>query len=89
LPYANWNNGEPNDYYDNGSVQDSEQYLGLNLGVPGGFNDEGDLDYIAGYVIEWDPTTIIDVPVPDAASTAGMLSGALVMLGIVTRRIRK
>ena len=83
-PYANWNSGEPNDFYGNNPL---EQYLGLNLGNPGGFNDEGNLSLIGGYVIEYDPTTIRDIP--DAGSTAAMLSGALVLLGTVTRRIRK
>jgi hypothetical protein len=82
-PYANWNTGEPNDAY--GSA--SEQYMGLNLGNPGGFNDEGNLSLIGGYVIEYDPTTINDIP--DAASTAVLLTGALAVLGTVSRRLRK
>ena len=72
-PYASWNGGEPNDYYG----PNSEQYLGLNLGL--GFNDEGNLNLIAGYVIEYDPGTIVDVPigVPDGGAT-----GALLGLGV-------
>jgi hypothetical protein len=85
-PYANWNNGEPNDFYGAGT----EQYLGLNLGTIGGFNDEGDLDFISGYVIEYDPNTIPGGGlVPDGGSTAGLLTGALTMLGIAARRLRK
>jgi hypothetical protein len=80
-PYASWNGGEPNDYY--GSA--SEQYLGLNLGP--GFNDEGNLSLITGYVIEYDPNTINDVP--DTGATASLLSGALFLLARVSGRLRK
>jgi hypothetical protein len=83
-PFANWNSGEPNDYYGTAS----EQYLGLDLGnSSGGFNDEGNLSLITGYVIEYDPNTINDLP--DAASTAALLSGTLVVLGTVRRRFSK
>lgn len=58
-PYANWNGGEPNDYYGPGS----EQFLGLN-NAGAGWNDEGNLELITGYVIEYDPSTIPDVPEP-------------------------
>ncbi|MBI1840826.1 MAG: VPDSG-CTERM sorting domain-containing protein [Verrucomicrobia bacterium] len=83
-PYSNWNSGEPNDYYGAGT----EQYLGINLGVVGGFNDEGNLGLIGGYVIEYDPNTIPD-HVPDAGATASLLGGALAMLASFARRIRK
>lgn len=72
--YANWNGGEPNDAYGPGS----EQYLGLNLGTVGGFNDEGNLGLIAGYVIEYDPTTINDIP--DGGDAAFLLVGGLAAL---------
>ena len=55
--------------------------------APGGFNDEGNLGLITGYVIEYDPDTIRDTP--DAGSTMALLSGALVVLGTVTRLLRK
>lgn len=85
-PYANWNGGEPNDAYGPAS----EQYLGLNLGSIGGFNDEGNLSLISGYVIEYDPNTIPGGGlVPDGGSTAGLLAGALTMVGIAARRFRK
>lgn len=80
-PYAFWNGGEPNDAYGPGS----EQYLGLNHGP--GFNDEGNLNLITGYVIEYDPNTINDTP--DAGATASMLGGAFVLLGTFARRLRK
>jgi hypothetical protein len=81
-PFANWNPGEPNDAYGLGS----EQWLGLNWAA-GAFNDEGNLGNIAGYVIEYDPTTINDVP--DAGTTAPLFCGALAMLAMFSRRLRK
>jgi hypothetical protein len=82
-PYAQWNSGEPNDYYGVAS----EQHLGLNLGP--GFNDEGNLSLIYGYVVEYDPNTIDPRKAPDAGATAPMLAGALALLGVVSRRARK
>ncbi len=85
--YSNWNPGEPNDAYGPGS----EQYLGINLGSPGGFNDEGNLGLIGGYVIEYDPHTVPNgglVGAPDGGSTAFLLIGALSVLGI-SRRARE
>jgi hypothetical protein len=79
-PYASWNGGEPNDFYGVAS----EQYLGLNLGP--GFNDEGNLSLITGYVIEYDPGTIIDVP--DAGTTAYLLAGVLALVRAASRRFR-
>ncbi|MBI1841948.1 MAG: hypothetical protein HYR88_14000 [Verrucomicrobia bacterium] len=80
-PYANWNPGEPNDYY--GSA--SEQWLGLNFGS--GWNDEGNLGNIDGYVVEYDPKTIRDTP--DSGSSIGMFGGAMTLLGMISRRLRK
>jgi hypothetical protein len=81
-PYASWNSGEPNDAY--GSA--SEQYLGLNFGA--GFNDEGNLNNIAGYVIEYDPNTVRP-SVPDGGSSLAMLAGATALLTGAARRLRK
>jgi hypothetical protein len=85
--YSNWNPNEPNDAFGPGS----EQYLGINLGNVGGFNDEGDLNQIGGYVIEFDPNTdpTGGFATPDVASTAVLLSGALALMGVVSRRMRK
>jgi hypothetical protein len=66
--------------------------LGLNLNGSdiGGFNDEGNLGYISGYVVEFDPNTVPGGGlVPDGGSTAGLLGGALTLLGIASRRLRK
>jgi hypothetical protein len=80
-PYASWNGGEPNDFYGTAS----EQHLGLNRGP--GFNDEGNLGLITGYVIEYDPDTISEIP--DSSTTASLLAGALTLLATVSRRFRK
>lgn len=83
-PYASWNSGEPNDAYGPGS----EQYLGLHFGA-GGFNDEGNLNNIAGFVIEYDPGTIIDVPigVPDGGATAALLALGVAGIALVRRKL--
>ena len=81
-PFAQWNSGEPNDAY--GSA--SEQYLGVNYSA-GAFNDEGNLGNIYGYVVEFDPNTINDVP--DAGSTASLLGGAFALMAMFSRRLRK
>jgi hypothetical protein len=86
--YSNWNDGEPNDA---GGAGD-EQFLGINRGSPGGFNDEGDLDLIGGFVVEFDPTTDPTgglAGAPDANDTAALLGGALMLLGFASRRFRK
>ena len=81
--YSNWNPGEPNDAYGPGS----EQYLGINLGRVGGFNDEGFLGLIGGYVIEYDPNTIRTVP--DSGSTLLLLAGAVGVVMPFSRRFRR
>jgi hypothetical protein len=86
--YSNWNGGEPNDAGGPGS----EQYLGINEGRLGGFNDEGNLSLIGGYVVEFDPTTDPTgglASAPDAASTAQLLGGALMLVGFASRRRRQ
>jgi hypothetical protein len=86
-PYSNWNPGEPNDFYGAGS----EQFLGINLGRPGGFNDEGNLGLIGGYVIEYDPNTVPGgglVGVPEVSTTAGLLSMCLTGLGLLRRKLK-
>jgi hypothetical protein len=84
--YSNWNPGEPNDNYGPGS----EQFLGINLGNVGGFNDEGNLGLIGGYVIEFDPNTIpTGGLVPDSSSTAALLIGSMTVLGGLYRRYRQ
>jgi hypothetical protein len=65
-PYANWISGEPNDAYGAGS----EQFLGLNWS--NGWNDEAALGNITGYVIEYDPNTIPDVPEPTTMLLLGL-----------------
>jgi len=79
-PYAVWNGGEPNDAYGAGS----EQFLGLNLGP--GFNDEGNLDLITGYVIEYDPDTRRDVPEGGSLMLFGVALAALRLVRLRPRR---
>jgi hypothetical protein len=60
----------------------------------GGFNDEGNLSLIEGYVVEFDPNTVPNgglapTYAPDGGSTAGLLGGVLTLLGIASRRLRK
>lgn len=81
-PYAFWNGGEPNDFYGIAS----EQYLGLNLSA--GFNDEGNLGLITGYVIEYDPNTIV-INVPDGGSSAALLGISMAMFGAFRKWIKK
>jgi hypothetical protein len=61
--YSDWIGGEPNDGI-NGTG--SEQFLGLK---PGGWNDEGWVGHISGYVVEFDPSTI---------SSGGLVPGYVV-----------
>ena len=57
--YSNWLNGEPN------NLGGGEQHLGIGLGgtTNVGWNDEGNLGNIGGYVIEYD----VPIPVPPNA----------------------
>ena len=56
LSYSNWLANEPNDNAGPGS----ERHLAIGLGNDFGWNDEGALGNIGGYVIEFDTATIID-----------------------------
>jgi hypothetical protein len=87
-PYSNWNSGEPNDFYGPGS----EQFLGINLGRAGGFNDEGYLPLIGGYVVEFDPNTVPGgglVGVPDVAGTMALLGMSFTGMAVFARRLKK
>ena len=49
--YSNWLNGEPNDL---GAQEGSENHLAIGLGGSFGWNDEGNLNNITGYIVEYD-----------------------------------
>lgn len=72
LSYSNWLANEPNDDTGVGS----EQHLAIGLGGAFGWNDEGALGNIGGYVIEYDTATIVDPNVclaggPGCETTSG------------------
>jgi hypothetical protein len=77
--YSNWLGGEPNDAYGAGA----EQYLGLGLGGAFGWNDEGALGNITGYVVEYERSAVPE-------GTAG-LAGILAIVGLFAahRRVKK
>jgi hypothetical protein len=77
--YANWNRlsfQEPNDYYGPGS----EQYLAIlgspSIGPRGAWNDEGNLSFLSGYVIERGAPT----PEPGALTLTALGLGALTVM---------
>jgi hypothetical protein len=72
--YANWLVGEPNDFYGLAS----EQYLAIGLGGAFGWNDEGAIGNISGYVVEY------NVPEPGTLSLVG-----LGLASLAARRRRK
>jgi hypothetical protein len=68
--------GQPDDAYGPGS----EQYLGLNLwGPAGGWNDEGYVPLIVGYVVEYESKGV-----PESGSILG--PACLFLLGLFLKR---
>jgi len=54
--YQSWINGEANDYYDaQWNVSNSEQFLSVRSAFGWGWNDEGNLGNISGYLAETAP----------------------------------
>jgi hypothetical protein len=53
LTFANWQAGEPNDHPDN-IENGAEQHLAIGLSDLPGWNDEGSLGNISGYIVEYD-----------------------------------
>ena len=68
--YANWLTGEPNDNFGPGS----EQFLAINLLGQWGWNDEGNVDLIAGFVVEYDDFDEM-APIPAPATLLLVLMG--------------
>jgi len=62
--YSNWLGGEPND------ANLGESYLAIGLGNNAGWNDEGALGNIGGFIVEWDvPLPAADCINPDGCTT--------------------
>jgi hypothetical protein len=70
--YTNWSPGEPNDFYGPGS----EQHVAIGLHSPASWNDEGNLNYIRGFVVE----------VPEPASMVALSVGLAGLIGLRRRR---
>ncbi len=77
--YSNWAPNEPNDNYGPGS----EQHLGLNWQNLGHWNDEGNLNNLFGYVIEWGDYTKC---VPDGGATALLMGASLMGFAFFRRK---
>ena len=59
--YSNWLDDEPND------LGDIEFHLGIGLGGQYGWNDEGNLNNIGGFIVEYDAA----IPIDPVACTGG------------------
>jgi hypothetical protein len=60
--YANWNTSEPNDYGKTIGIEDNEEnFLAIGWNGLSVWNDEGTLDNILGYVVEYEvsPTPVL------------------------------
>jgi hypothetical protein len=77
--YTNWGEGEANDFYGTGS----EQYLALWSKYSGwGWNDEGAIGNITGYIAESSATA----PVPEPATIFLLGSGLIGLAGIARKK---
>jgi hypothetical protein len=66
--YTNWLDAEPNDNTGEGS----ENFLGIALGGAFGWNDEGALGNIGGYIVEF--STPASIPATDCATPSGCVT---------------
>lgn len=60
LSYSNWQLDEPNDCCD-GVENGAEQHMAIGLGNVAGWNDEGALGNIGGYIIEFDTASNVEL----------------------------
>ena len=78
--YANWANGEPNDFYG----QDSEEYLAVWSQYNWQWNDEWNVNNITGYIAESLP-----VPEPEPVTIVLMGLGLVGLAGVGRKKFRK
>lgn len=79
LTYTHWNSGEPN------NCCGGENYLQINWGGPGGWNDHGgpgNPGQLNGYFLEF------NAPVPEPETHALLLAGLGIVIALARRRAR-
>ncbi len=69
--YSNWLSGEPND------AGGGESFLAVGLGNQFGWNDEGNLGLIGGFIVEWD----VPLPAVDCVATSENPLGCTTIVG--------
>ena len=77
--YANWEPGEPNEYY---GGNPEENHIGFGLYGTDTWNDEGALGNMAGYIVEFEATA---VPEPSAFTCLGLIG----LIGLARRRVSR
>jgi hypothetical protein len=80
-PYTNWQNGEPN------NLGGAENHLAIGLGGAFGWNDEGNLFNIRGYVIEYGDEIVVPATTCTLASGGCNPTGAQIMTFPATTKL--